>query len=320
MEPFVALTDRRWFEFLWSRSTDGRVDEVNFWSPATTKVLKRMAPGEPMFLRFGAPFHAVVGYGFFLHHAVLSLDAAWRAFAWKNGCGYFAELLQMIGGYRRLDLLDPRTPQAPLGCTILREVRLWARDRWLPWGAEVGWPKQATRGASVREPALVQRLLAQLDDAAARATVGAEVAPVFEPVEVDERTRVAAERVVREGQGTFRTRLLDAYGGQCAVTGEHTEPVLDAAHIQPYLGPRSNHPQNGLLLTKEFHALFDLGLVAVTDDYRVRVSPALRDRWNNGHRYYAYHDRPLVRVPSDAAARPSRRALAWHRQRHRFAG
>ena len=92
------------------------------------------------------------------------------------------------------------------------------------------------------------------------------------PLDLDERTIVLREVTDREGQGAFRLRMLRAYDGQCAITGEHTAPVLDAAHIQPYLGPRSNHVQNGLLLTKEFHALFDEGYVAVTPDYEVRVS------------------------------------------------
>ena len=64
------------------------------------------------------------------------------------------------------------------------------------------------------------------------------------------RALVLREIAEREGQGAFRVRLLRAYEGRCAITGEHTEPVLDAAHIQPYLGPGSNHIQNGLLLTK----------------------------------------------------------------------
>ena len=59
-------------------------------------------------------------------------------------------------------------------------------------------------------------------------------------------------------------------------------PVLDAAHVQPYLGPRSNHIQNGLLLTKEFHALLDQGLVTVTPDYVVRVSTRIREHWDRG--------------------------------------
>ncbi len=142
----------------------------------------------------------------------------------------------------------------------------------------------------------------------------------FELLQIDERKIAAANRVQREGQGTFRLRLLDAYGGRCAVTGEHTEPVLDAAHIQDYLGPRSNHIRNGILLTKEFHALFDLGLVTIEppprdrpDRYIIRVSKLIRERWNNGVRYMAFNDLELKSVPVNPALRPSRLALEWHR-------
>jgi putative restriction endonuclease len=109
---------------------------------------------------------------------------------------------------------------------------------------------------------------------------------------------------------------MKAYG-RCAITGEHTQIVLDGAHIQPYLGPRSNHPQNGVLLTKEFHALFDAGYVTITPDLKVRVSERLRTDWKNGHRYYPFDGKPLVAVPSEAALQPSRDALAWH-GRHTF--
>lgn len=109
------------------------------------------------------------------------------------------------------------------------------------------------------------------DDAA---DIPGELADNFSPLEFDERAFALRDAVTREGQGAFRLRLLHAYGGRCAITGEHTEPVLDAAHIQPYLGPRSNHLQNGLLLTKEFHALLDEGYVgAGLRDSRQRAAP-----------------------------------------------
>jgi putative restriction endonuclease len=38
----------------------------------------------------------------------------------------------------------------------------------------------------------------------------------------------------RLGQGIFRIQVLDAYDRECAVTGEHSLPVLEAAHIKPY--------------------------------------------------------------------------------------
>ncbi len=81
--------------------------------------------------------------------------------------------------------------------------------------------------------------------------------------------------------------------------------------MQPHLGPRSNHVENGLLMTKEFHALFDRGLVTVTPDYEVRVWPAIRDTWSNGRRFYSFDGKP-IREPQRAADRPSREAPEWH--------
>ncbi len=90
------------------------------------------------------------------------------------------------------------------------------------------------------------------------------------------------------------------------------------AHIQPYLGPRSNHVQNGLLLTDEFHTLFDLGYVTVTPEYVVRFGditvPALNKDWKNGKRYYPYDGQRLAAVPANESLRPSAAVLAWHNE------
>ena len=39
-EPFIANTDRAWFDYLSSRAVDGRVDEVNFWQPKAKTPMK----------------------------------------------------------------------------------------------------------------------------------------------------------------------------------------------------------------------------------------------------------------------------------------
>ena len=94
--------------------------------------------------------------------------------------------------------------------------------------------------------------------------------------------------------------------------------MLDAAHIQPYLGPRTSHVQNGLLLTNEFHTLFDLGYVTVTPEYVVRFGditvPALNKDWKNGKRYYPYDGQRLAAVPANESLRPSAAVLAWHNE------
>ena len=205
----------------------------------------------------------------------------------------------------------------PLGCTLLRDVTFWPDNRSLPWGRDQGFIAQGNvRGGREKNPDNAGVLLAAV--AADGAAAPPDLAAPFALVETDERLRATGERVVREGQGVFRARLLEAYAGQCAITGEHTELVLDAAHIQPYRGPASNHVQNGLLLTSEFHTLFDNGLVAIEPptslrpEYRVRVSKGIRERWNNGHRYNEFDGKELRFVPSAESARPSTEALEWH--------
>lgn len=316
MTPYIALTDERWFDFLSSRAVDGRVDEVNFWHPrAQRPLIKTMRPGDPVFFRLKKGRNVIVGYGFFAHFLVVGVDEAWSLFGWKNGDDSFAGFLGRIGGYRGEDLRRVENRRKPLGCTILRDARFWPDPSWMPWGAGRGWKPNIVQGKTERDPRRAQALLARI--AADAAVQPADLMDRFEPLDVDERTWVERRVARREGQGTFKARLLDSYG-QCAITGEHTRPVLDGAHIQPYLDPRSNHVQNGLLLTKEFHTLFDQGYVTVTPDYEVRVSSALHDRWNNGKRYYQYDGAPL-RTPKDPAHWPSRAALEWH-ARQRFLG
>lgn len=311
MQPYIALTDKAWFDFLSSRMANGVVDEVNFWSPKSTTPMKKMTPGEPVFFRLKKPWYAIAGYGLFAHFSGLDIETAWDCFGWKNGDPDRVRFLQRIGRYRGVDLFDPTTPRSELGCTILRSACFWPEDRWIAWGENEGWHANIVQGKTETDATRATRLLMEM--AAAHQLIPTELGSnTFALQDVDDRELRLASQTVREGQGAFRARLFDAYGRRCTITGEHTAPVLDAAHIQPYLGPGSNHLQNGLLLTKEFHTLFDLGYVTITPDYRVRVSSALQRDWNNGLRYRAYDDRPLKVVPRDGSARPSPTALEWH--------
>lgn len=308
MQPFIALTDHNWFKFLCNRSADGIVDEVNFWQPKARRPMRKMVPGEPVFFRLKAPFHAIVGYGFFAHFQVVAVEEAWNIFDWRNGADTMVSFLERISSYRNEDLSIAENRRKPLGCTILRDAHFWPHYRWLEWANNEGWKPNIVQGKTERDPVRAQKLIATISDD--HAATPRDLLSDFVAVEVDQRTVIERPTVQREGQGAFRLRLLDAYG-QCAITGEHTLPVLDAAHIQPYLGPASNHPQNGLILTKEFHTLFDQGYITVTPDYDVHVSEALRADYNNGRRYYGY-DGQKINIPSIPAARPSRDALAWH--------
>ena len=70
----------------------------------------------------------------------------------------------------------------------------------------------------------------------------------------------------RLGQGAFRVLVTDIYQRRCAVTRERTLPALEAAHIRPYSTGGTHEAQNGLLLRRDIHSLFDAGYVTVTQD------------------------------------------------------
>lgn len=322
--PYIANTDEKWFSFLSSvvapaGNPSGVVSEANFWFPNTKEPrLRSISAGTPVFLRLKAPTRAIAGVGFFAAYHMLPLDEAWMAFGVANGDPDQHRFESRIRAYRTdrsFDVSmrdsDRSSLTTPLACMVLRAVEFWPRERWIPWAESEGFKPQIVTGKYEEDPVRIARLEAAIG--CAGEIRAAEFADRFIlPTEDDRSFRAVSSQATRDGQASFRLRLLDAYGNQCAVTGEHTTPVLDAAHIHPYRGPASNHLQNGLILTKEFHALFDRGYVTITPEYRVRVSPLLRADFKNGRRYYPYDNAPLATIPKESSARPSREALAWH--------
>jgi putative restriction endonuclease len=113
------------------------------------------------------------------------------------------------------------------------------------------------------------------------------------------------------GQGTFRLAVTSAYSRSCTVTGEHSLPALEAAHIRPYGDGGEHEVSNGLLLRSDIHRLFDTGYVGVTPDYKFVVSDRLRGDYSNGRSYYALVGRP-IELPARREEWPRAEALAWH--------
>ena len=130
----------------------------------------------------------------------------------------------------------------------------------------------------------------------------------FDPATIlDGRAKTLAEVARRQGQRTFRSKLLKAYAGQCAFVGTAVTDVLEAAHITPYRGKEFNHVQNGLLLRADIHTLFDLKLLKIEPrSMTIVVSPALQST------EYAKLHGQKVRLPAERDSRPSEPALKEH--------
>ncbi|MCQ3950242.1 MAG: hypothetical protein DPW14_10540 [Planctomycetes bacterium] len=123
----------------------------------------------------------------------------------------------------------------------------------------------------------------------------------------DARKRTMRAVACRQGQPEFRAALLEAYGGCCAITGCNVPDALEAAHIRPYRGEHTHHPQNGLLLRADLHTLFDLGYIRIDPETRcVVLSPNLA-----GTQYSVLEGAPILE-PKVRSHRASSKALKLH--------
>jgi putative restriction endonuclease len=117
----------------------------------------------------------------------------------------------------------------------------------------------------------------------------------------------------RLGQGAFRVSVTEAYERACAVTGEHSLPALEAAHIRPFAQDGPHVVSNGLLLRADLHRLFELGYLTVNTDHCLEVSERLRLDYDNGRTYFPLHGKQIA-IPRIQRECPDPALLNWHRE------
>jgi putative restriction endonuclease len=307
MRFWVGATDNDWFDYLSKYRPP--VDEVNFWQPSGKPLFTSLPINSPFLFKLKAPHNCIAGGGFFVKGSALPMSVAWAAFETRNGTASRRELELRL---RRLhDLSTSRDPS--IYCNVLAEPFFWPREDWIQ--DPVGWAPSIVRGKTYDT--------AQADGAALWAQVELRLRglPSMTGLAVAEPgPRYGAPALVerRLGQGAFRVLVADAYQRRCAITGENTLPTLEAAHIKPYAEDGPHDVRNGLLLRSDFHKLFDIGLVTVTPELVVEISPQIHHAYVNGKVYYRLHGHKLASLPEHPAQRPDPDFLRWHNE-NRFA-
>ncbi len=302
---FVGVTHKPWFDYLAGLEPD----EVNFWQPAGSGAFKALRPGDLFLFKLKAPWNAIAGGGVFEHASLAPLSLAWEAFGLTNGNPTLADMRATIAKLRRAGPLDDRIDPV-IGCRILTQPFFWPRDKWLSVPQSFSPNTVVGRGYSTGDPeglALWRGVQERL----------ASDANAPQPEAGDRFGRPSLMRR-RLGQGAFRLAVTDGYNRRCAISGEKTLPILDAAHIQSYAAGGAHELSNGVLLRTDIHKLFDRGYVTVTEDLRFAVSERLKADFDNGAHYYAMQGRELAR-PRTGFEPPAPAALRWHRE-NRYLG
>jgi len=308
MKLWVGVTDNDWYEFLASQKD---IDEVNFWQPGGRSHFGVLSPGEPFLFKLHSPENYIVGGGFFAHATRLPLNLAWESFEQMNGAASPEDMREMIEKFRR----SPSDPKADyiIGCILLEQPFFFKREDWIRVPSDFslnivqGKSYETSFGTGKVLWERVQEILS-----------AAKQEAIFEgrPVEEVYGLRHGKPTLVlpRLGQGAFRVLVTDAYQRRCAVTRERTLPALEAGHIKPFGRNGPHRIDNGLLLRRDIHRLFDLGYVTVTSDHRFEVSKRIKEEFENGRDYYSLRGTQLL-LPSEPALRPAREFLNYHAER-----
>lgn len=297
---YIGVTDSNWFRQL----SENKCDEVNFWTPGATS-FKALSENELFLFKLHKPDHYIVGGGFFVRYSILPSFLAWSVFGIKNGTANLDELNARIVAYRKKNNID-ELPN--IGCIILTEPFFLKREDWIP--APEDWGNSIVRGKTYStDNPIGASLFAAVQDRLASPEYQSATLPAPNAELPRYATSLTKHRL---GQGGFRVSVTDAYQRRCAISGEKTLPVLEAAHIQPYASEGPHTLQNGLLLRSDIHTLFDSGYLTITPELKVEVSQRLHNDYGNGRDYYKFHGEKLIILPASVTDYPAREFIDWH--------
>lgn len=177
-----------------------------------------------MFLfKLHSPQDYIVGGGFFIKFSFLPSSLAWEAFGVSNGASTLTELKNRVYKYKKTTRLVDPDPQ--IGCIIISAPFYFDEADWIPvpndWKGSIVQGKtystSENQGLLLFEKVqhnLIKKGVSNLT----------EVNPFGD--------RYGKDQIIkpRIGQGAFKVLITDAYQRRCAITGEKTLPVLEAAH------------------------------------------------------------------------------------------
>lgn len=310
MNAYVGVTDFEWYKFL--HGLNPPPEEVNFWQPSGGR-MTGLAEGSPfVFKLHKARGGSICGFGLYGRGTKLPIREAWSFFGASNGVGSMKTLLDRVTQYRRKQPGHTVTMNDEIGCHLILAPVFFPQELWVKPPSDWADSIVQGRGKPLDDPEM-GRIWHECVERAQMLTLGSQTRLHLQ--EATDDFRYGAPRLVapRLGQGTFRSAVLDAYGRACAVTNEHSVPVLEAAHIYPYSSRGTHDVSNGLLLRSDIHRLFDTGYVSVSPDGLFQVSPRLKEDFNNGVTYYAMKDRRII-LPDDPRKHPDRDLLRWHNE------
>lgn len=121
------------------------------------------------------------------------------------------------------------------------------------------------------------------------------------------------ESVKRIRRARLRAHALRIYGGKCCISSVD-QPLgagiveAECCHFWPLEERGPDIIQNTMLMGRSLHAVFDHGLIALDDDFRILVKDELHPKYRN-----ILNKDGFARMPLEPGLRPSIEFIRYHR-------
>jgi putative restriction endonuclease len=117
--------------------------------------------------------------------------------------------------------------------------------------------------------------------------------------------------------GMFKREVPKIYGYQCAISEMRIESstnaqMVDACHLIPFALSKDDTITNGIALSPNLHRAYDRGLITITENYLVKVSPAISE--NDSPYSLGQFDGKQILLPENRSYYPSIENLQWHQR------
>lgn len=245
---------------------------------------------------------------------------------WEEAVGELSELIAEFGPPSRTS----RTQSAAYPFTRLRSDGVWILDHQVPMDRVAPLAEHDVAGQL--EDSLESMLYGNrhLLYAVVRSLVESHFPPTIAPdvltavgLEPDMVLRTADDAVpggeaapaARRRGPRWRTWVLQAWDRQCAFCGYDGQAGgasvgVEAAHVRWFAFEGPDSLDNGLALCVLHHKLFDLGVMGLDDQLRIRLSEAFTARTSAGRAQYDLHGRNLQ--PRPGTPLPATIHVDWH--------
>lgn len=115
--------------------------------------------------------------------------------------------------------------------------------------------------------------------------------------------------------GMFKREVPKIYAYQCAISGMRIESstnaqMIDACHLVPFALSKDDTITNGIALSPNLHRAYDRGLITITEDYLVKISPAISE--NDSPYSLGQFDGKQILLPKQIHHYPAIENLKWH--------